>query len=202
MPTLDFTREPMWALVFIGAEKAGKNNDFLRQPFTFCGVTRRLRDWIGQAKLNPTVVIDRVQRQGLTLHAALTKPDRDNNALRPLTPAEYEAEARAYRRKHTTHLTSTFKPEGPTPYDPVIETSRGRIRLGTYANRAEATYALNTAMTLLPSEWGPDDHFPDATRVPATQAFGIANDVEALVAALFPELALGPDTEVAFGLEE
>jgi hypothetical protein len=193
VPTLDFTH---------GIElcrRPRKTDPTLRQRLTFCGVTRWVEDWCKRAGIRPATVADRVQRQGMSPLAALSKPDAIGNFLRPLSPEGYDAEAKAYRKERTGVWGLGG---GILGYRAVIETTRGNVDLGTYPTEPEAALALNTAMTLLPEGWQPEDHYSVDSPVPDAAASQIKQAVEDLVADLFPELPIGPNAEVDFARDQ
>lgn len=191
MPTLDFTRR------IEVCSRSRKTDPTMRQRLTLCGVTRWVKDWCKRAGIRPATVADRVQRQGMSVLAALTKPDANGNRLRPLTPVEYAAEAKAYRNEHTRVWALGC---GTLGYQAVLETSRGRIDLGTYPIESEAVLALNTAMTLTPDDWQPEDHYPLGPPASDPGLAQIKQSVEERITDLFPELPIGPNAVIEFGV--
>jgi len=165
-----------------------KYDHLLYEPLTYCGVTNYTGAWLARVKMSARTFAARITEQGLTPLEALSRPDRNGNCLKPLTDAELAEERKRQRKKRTLCATGGGLPG----FRATVGTDKETIALGTFNSATEATYAINAAMTRLPEDWQPEDHWQIKEPFAEERIQEINRQVEEVLADNFPE-RFGPN---------
>jgi hypothetical protein len=129
---------------------------WLEGKVTYCGITKRLKEWVRESGLRQETVRARLARK-MDPVAALTTPDRDGHCLKPLD-AEYLESHRKTQQKARSGAKSISCGDDCTHVAGIMAYGR-KIFLGTHNTRAEAVFAFNRAVDLLPGEYEASDKY-------------------------------------------
>lgn len=132
---------------------------WLEGKVTYCGITKRLKEWVRESGLRQETVRDRLARK-MDPVAALTTPDRVGRCLKPLD-AKYLESHRKTQQKARSGAISISCGDDCTHVAGIMAHGR-KLFLGQFGSGAEAVFAFNRAVDLLPGEYEASDKYKAA----------------------------------------